>query len=345
MNSLKPDYYNPHFSHIYIEKEVRNHPVTKRILATFPKASIIEIDHYKDVFCRSHQNYRLQKQTPSLILANKHQNLVYEGAPVCQNFGNQHFYYVSSVMNCIYDCEYCYLQGMYPSANIVIFVNLEEIFEEVEKLLQRHSVYLCISYDTDLLALEHLLGYTKEWTSFALKHKELTIEVRTKSANLSVLDQIEPSAGIILAWTLSPHKIIESYEHHTPSLEQRITCIQKALQKGFKVRLCFDPMLYTKDWKKEYEDMFRQVFDEIKAEQLQDVSLGVFRVPQDYMKKMRKQSIASAVIQFPYDNDNGVYHYGDKLTKEMISFALELLLEKIPADKLYIWEKTQQEEK
>ena len=54
-------------------------------------------------------------------------------------------------MNCIFDCEYCYLKGMYPSANIVVFVNLEDIFAEVAQKLENHSLYLCVSHDTDLL--------------------------------------------------------------------------------------------------------------------------------------------------------------------------------------------------
>lgn len=31
----------------------------------------------------------------NLILAAKHGELLYPGAPVCQNFGNEHFYYTS----------------------------------------------------------------------------------------------------------------------------------------------------------------------------------------------------------------------------------------------------------
>lgn len=341
MNSLKREYYNPFFSHIYIEKEALSHPVTGRILSSFPEARLIEISHYKEVFNRSRQNYRLQKQAPSLILAQMHQKLVYEGAPVCQNFGNQNFYYTSSVMNCIYDCEYCYLQGMYPSANMVVFVNLEAVFEQVEILLHKHPVYLCVSYDTDLLAMEHLLGYAKEWTGFALKHPALTIEIRTKSANLSVFERITSCDNVILAWTLSPQKITESYEHHTPSLEQRLTCIQTALQKGYRVRLCFDPMIYCRDWKTEYEAMFSQVFAAINAEQLQDASLGVFRAPQDYMKKMRRQARESDVLQFPFENDKGVYHYSDSLTGEMIGFASEQLKRKLAPEKIFIWDKTE----
>ena len=131
-------------------------PETKRILTQFPQAEVIAIDHYKDVFCRSRQDYVRQHAAQNLILAAKHGELLYPGAPVCQSFGNEHFYYTSCVMNCVFDCEYCYLKGMYPSANLVVFVNLEDIFAEVEKRLAVHPVYLCVSYDTDLLALEHL---------------------------------------------------------------------------------------------------------------------------------------------------------------------------------------------
>ena len=52
------------------------------------------------------------------------------------------FDYTSCMMNCVFDCEYCYLKGMYPSGNVVLFVNLDDIFDEVYKLLQKHP---CIS--------------------------------------------------------------------------------------------------------------------------------------------------------------------------------------------------------
>lgn len=341
MNSLRKGLFNPFFSHIYIEKAIRNHPVTKKIMASFPEAVFIEIDHYKDVFCRSHQDYRMQKQAPCLILAKKHHNLVYEGAPVCQNFGNRHFYYTSSVMNCIYDCEYCYLQGMYPSANLVVFVNLEDIFEQVEQLLKKHPVYLCVSYDTDLMALEHILGYTWEWIRFASKRPDLTIEVRTKSANLSVLDEVPPADNVILAWTLSPAKLTQNYEHHTSTFSQRLLCIRKALDLGFQVRLCFDPMIYCSDWKEQYREMFHEVFSSVNADRIKDVSIGVFRVSQDYMKKMRRQAQSSSIIQFPFENDNGVYHYSETLTNDMVSFAYDIIKKEVAEEKIFVWEKTE----
>ena len=74
-------------------------------------------------------------------------------------------------MNCVYNCEYyCYLKGMYPSGNIVVFVNLEDIFAELEEILQKHPVYLCVSYDSDLMALEDLTGFVESWLGFVHSH-------------------------------------------------------------------------------------------------------------------------------------------------------------------------------
>lgn len=341
MTSLRRNLYNPAFSHIYVEKDVINHPVTKKLLSRFPKAGQVEINHYKDVFSRNNQNFLIQKRAPSLILAKKHDNFLYKGAPVCQDFGNHHFYYTSLVMNCIYDCEYCFLQGVYSSANIVVFVNIEDYFMHVEKKLSNHPVYLCLSYDTDLLALERKLGFVREWISFAERFPELTVEVRTKSANIKVIENLPPSKNVILAWTLSPEPVWKNFEHNTPSLRQRISCIKKALDKGFRVRICFDPIIYSKDWLSSFSEMVEKTFTEVPPERITDVGIGVFRISRDYLKRMRKNRPDSVITQYPYEYDNGVYHYGRKLSDSMISNACDIVAKYIPEENIYLWKEAE----
>ena len=337
MNSLSKNLYNPLFSHIYIEKEALYHPRTEQILASLSSKQHIVVEHYKDVFNRSRQNYREQKNSQNLILALKKPPYVYQGAPVCQDFGNHYFYYTSSVMNCFYDCEYCYLQGMYPSGNLVVFVNLEDIFKEVSLYLKKHPVYLCISYDTDLAALEPLLGYVKDWSIFTKNNPNLTVELRTKSANIVFFKDLEVCERFILAWTLSPDKIQTLYEHKTPSLIKRINTINSAIEKGFSVRLCFDPLLYETNWEELYKDMLDTVFQRVALHGVKDVSIGVFRVSKDYLKQMRKQRLDSVILQYPYENDNGVYHYNKLLTEKMISYMMNELKRWIPDEKIFIW--------
>lgn len=339
MKNLKQDYFNPFFSHIYVEKDIINHKRTRRILEQFKQAQVIVIDHYKDVFCRKGQNYVKQQKAPSLILASKQGSLIYEGAKVCQSFGNEYFYYTSCVMNCIYDCEYCYLKGMYPSGNLVIFVNLEDYFEELEKILSGHSAYVCVSYDTDLMALEGVTEFVAEWGKFAKRQKSLRLEIRTKCGRTDLWEKLIPLNEVYYAFTLSPQPVIDSYEHGTASLGQRIASAKMALEKGFPVRLCFDPMIYCRDWRTHYHDMLTEIFEEIHMEKVTDVSIGSFRISQDYLKKMRKCQPDSAVVWFPYDNRNGVYQYPRRLMEEMEQFLVERIKEHMPEEKIFRWGK------
>ena len=337
MKSLKEDYFNPFFSHIYVESEIKDHPRTQKLLAKFPAAEVVEINHYKDVFCRSRQSYTLQHRSQKLILSAKKGTLLYEGAPVCQSFGNEYFYYTSCMMNCIFDCEYCYLKGMYPSANLVIFVNLEDYFAQVEQILNNHPLYLCISYDADLLALEHITGYAREWCDFAEKHENLNLEIRTKCAGVQLTGQLRPVSGVIYALTLSPQEVIEKFEHHTPSLAARLSFAADLIRAGCLVRLCFDPMIYLPEWEQYYAKMLEQVYEALDLEKVVDVSIGTFRVSQDYLKNMRRQEPDSAVVWFPFENEDGYYHYPKELMDEMEHFLVERLAQKIPKEKIFRW--------
>lgn len=338
MKSLREEYYNPVFSHIYVESAVMEHFRTKEIIEKFPKAEVVEIDHYKDVFCRNGQNYSVQHKSQKLIIAAKTGELVYEGAKVCQSFGNEHFYYTSCTMNCIYDCEYCYLKGMYSSANVVIFVNIEDIFDRVEELLKVHPLYLCVSYDTDMVAMDYLMGYTEKWCEFAKKHSDLKIEIRTKSANVSLVKKLPVTEQVILAFTVSPREVTEKYEHFTPPLSARVKCINEAIGIGHQVRICFDPIIYCRGWQAQYDEMIDLIFENVDMEKVLDVSVGSFRVSQDYLKKMRKIKPDSAVVQFPYENTKGVYHYPVALMEQMEQHVVERLKEKVTENKIFRWD-------
>lgn len=334
MNSSEKTLSAKAFSHIYYEKEALDYPIAKKIISKFKNASLIEISHYKDIFNRSRQEFALQKNSQSIILAVKHGELIYPGAKVCQSFGNDHFYYTSNIMNCIYNCDYCYLQGMYPSGNMVIFVNVDDIFSEVERLLSFHSVYLCISYDTDLLALEDLTGLVSQWTSFASQHPDLKIEIRTKSAYKKGFNTFAKGNNIIFAWTLSPSIVCKKYEHKTPPLEARLEALTYAQKNGYTTRLCFDPILDIPNYKAVYSQMFYDVFNKINPESILDCSYGIFRISADYLKSMKRSKLSLATA-YPYSNINGVCSYDEKKSREIINFARLELLKYLPEDKLF----------
>ena len=52
---------------VYIERSVAQHERAQQVLDRYPKASRVDIDHYGEVFNAAKQDFRIQKQNPSLI--------------------------------------------------------------------------------------------------------------------------------------------------------------------------------------------------------------------------------------------------------------------------------------
>ena len=162
-------------------------------------------------------------------------------------------------MNCMFDCSYCYLKGMYLSGHMVIFVNLEDYFTKLEEMLAKSEIYLCVSYDADLLAMDSLTGYASAWADFAKKHGNLKIEIRTKSARMEMWEQCEPASNVIYAFTVAPEEIIAASEKKTPSAKARIACAAEGVKRGFAVRLCFGKNIMEICWKHLIRHLLKKV--------------------------------------------------------------------------------------
>lgn len=333
------------FQRIYIERGVLQHPTTQNLIRRFPHAHITFIDHYKDVFNRSGQDLHAQETEPALILAANHGTLFYPGAPVCQDFGETHFWYTSCIMNCLYGCDYCYLQGMYPCRNIVVFVNLEDYFKQLDILLEQHPIYLCCSYDSDLTGFCGLLPHAEAFCNYALTHPELRLELRTKSAALPFIRRLPAAKNIIIAFTLSPQEIIDRYEHFTPSLRARLNTAKEAARRGFSLRLCFDPILDVPNAPELYTALIDKTFSILQPEEITDISLGVFRLSKEYLKQLKKSKPFCALSHYPYEQTDGVCHYPPKRCDALLeTVKAALYRHHIPEEKLFVWAPGESEE-
>lgn len=322
------------FSHIYIEERATNYPVAQQVLKRFSDSKRVIIRHYKDVFNRPHQDFRRQKASTKLILAVKPEPFLYPGPEVCESFGNQNFYYTSPILNCIYDCHYCYLQGLYPSANIVIFVNIEDFFGAVDRQLEEGTLYLCPSYDTDLLALEGIVPYASRWIEFAGTRQGLRMELRTKSANYGAIAHLKPVEQVILAWSLSPGEVAQRYERLAPTLKARLSAIKAALQDGWQVRLCFEPLLKVDNWQQIYGKFLDEVFSIVPAERVFDANIGVFRMNKEQFKRISRLRSDTDVFAFPtVCREGGVVTYEDE--EEMREFFYRYLSRYLPQERIY----------
>lgn len=153
-------------------------------------------------------------------------------------------------------------------------------------------------------------------------------------------ERLPVSPRVIYAFTLSPQRVITESEHGTAPAAMRLDCAIAGLQKGHSIRLCFDPMLYVPDWQQAYGELLVQADERfqkagIKWELLQDVSVGSFRISQDYLKKLRKCKPRAAVVQFPFENKGGVYQYPEQLGTKMETWLAAELAKRLPSEKIY----------
>lgn len=330
------------FSHLYIERAAFDYPFTQRVRNRFPKAQVVEIENYKTVFSRPKQHFQAQKGSMKLILAVKKGRFLYDGSGHSQNFCLENFYYNTLMFNCVYNCEYCYLQGMYPSANIVAFVNLEDYFLATSQGIRNRAqpsqpFYLCISYDTDLLAFESILPYCQAWIKFVHEQPDLLIEIRTKSAAYRSIRKLLPTDRAILAWTLSPEPVVKCYEHGTPPLQHRLDAVKSAMDDGWPVRLCFDPILAVPSWKSIYGELIENTFQKIDPSRVRDVTVGVFRMTKDYFQRLRRQRKDTPLLFDKYVQKESTITYPAEQREEMTDFMRQRLSRHFREEQIAAW--------
>jgi spore photoproduct lyase len=300
------------FSHIYLEPQAENYPLTAEIRSKFPSATIVEVDDYRDIFNRSNQSWRRQKQSQKLILAVQKENFYYRGSSNCCSYNHNNFYYSSPVLNCPFDCSYCYLQGVFASAYLNCFVNQDDYFEAIEKLLrQKQQLLLCPSYDSDLLALDPIIPTVTKWIDFARVNPALTLELRTKSANTKTVSEIKPADNVILAWSLSPEYVVTRYEKGAAPLAARFRAVKEAVERGWKVRICFDPLLEFPNWQLRYYELIDQLFQSVDPTALSDFSVGVFRMNRHYFKKIKKMRPELDLLYREWQHKDDTVSYPD----------------------------------
>lgn len=316
---------------IYIEKDIANHPKTLSILKRFSNAHRVDCERYGEVFNPKAQNFREQKKKPALILAKKHGAFVLK-TPEKYGIGKKNNFYFSHMLNCIYDCRYCFLQGMYRSAHYVIFVNFDDFQSEIKKTMTEHEdegATFFSGYDGDSLALDQVTHFTNDFILFFRKHLNHEIELRTKSVNIQPLLKLEPSPNTIIAYSLNADVISQKFEHKTPSLDKRLKALQKLQQAGWNIGLRFDPLIYHQGWRKNYEDLFSKTFELIDPKKVHSVSLGAFRLPHPVYKTMVSLYPDEPLLFHKLSSYKEGLSYAKEVEAEMRFFCEKKLLEQI----------------
>ncbi len=307
---------------IYIENEIRNHPRTLQICERFPKATTIFCDRYTSVFNSNSQNFRLQKKNPALILARKHHKHVLP-TPPGYGIGSDRNYYFSHMLNCLYDCRYCFLQGMYRSANYLVFVNYEDFFDQITATTAESTedTWFFSGYDCDSLAMEPVTGFMGEALNHFESIENAHLEIRTKSTQIRSLLNREAIPNCVVAFSFSPERPSQALEHGVPSIAKRINAMRKLQHHGWKTGLRLDPIIHSQSVQRDYADLLDEIFQSVQAEHIHSVSYGMFRLPKPFFRKMVRMYPEEKLFSMPLTEHDSQVSFGDKAEETSLAIV------------------------
>lgn len=189
---------------------------------------------------------------------------------------------VSFASNCPYDCSYCFLQD-YLANNTAIkaFSNVGDGLAEIDAVLRAHpdrTFRIGTGELADSLALDHLTALSRELVPFFAERPNGLLELKTKSACIDNLLDLEPKERTVVSWSLNATRIMAAEEDGTANLEERLQAARRVQAAGYKVGFHFDPIIAHADWEEGYRQVIERVFRRLDTRRVAWVSLGSLRM-------------------------------------------------------------------
>ncbi len=231
-------------------------------------------------------------------------------------------------MGCPMDCVYCILQAYLNNDWMSFFVNTDDLIKELDLAFHRTNQYWRIGTGefTDSLALDHLTGLSPILVEYMRDKKNGMLELKTKSANINNLLDLDHNGRTMVSWSLNATKIMAKEEIRTASLEERLNAARLCGEQGYKIGFHFDPIIYHDGWREGYSETIKTLFATVPAEKISWISMGALRfLPA--LKPFALTRFPSSTFfheEFIIGLDNK-YRYFRSLRVEMYSFIVDLL--------------------
>jgi spore photoproduct lyase len=267
---------------LYVERRVRQAPLTGRILESLPGRPVYEIRDHRRLGVESVplKGYDTSIKREVLILAH-HPGPCLRPFPGSSQDRRPAEFYVAHANGCPFDCQYCFLQGYLDHGAPVVFVNQDDLLEEISDHLNRNAADGPAVYHagelSDGLALERWSGFAAAAIPLFRDFRTARIEWRTKCADIETFLPEGPSPNITVSWTLTPREAWQQYEHRTPDPVSRLRCARACQEKGYRVGIRLDPALVYPGWEEGYAQLIRQIYEYLRPEAIESFVIGGFR--------------------------------------------------------------------
>jgi len=222
---------------------------------------------------------------------------------------------IDAVQSCVFGCSYCTIQTFY-NEKIIIEDDLPEKLAKIKLDPQRYY-HIGTGQSSDSLAYGNRNGMLDALCKFARSHPKVLLEFKTKSDNIRYFLENAVPPNIVCSWSLNPQIIIDSEEHFTASLQNRLLAARAVADCGVKVSFHFHPIIYYDGYETAYPAIARRIMELFRPYEVLFISFGSVTFIKPVIKKIRKLGFPSKILQMEFVSDpHGKLTYPDDIKVE-----------------------------
>lgn len=267
---------------VYIERAALTYPLTQKMLAVLKDVEQEVIEDPR-VLAESLKKKRdpIGEGKRSLLLAYD-KGRSFKPFPEAEQYLSCDYFTLHTAEGCDLECSYCILQAYLTNPLLTVYVNLEEMLENLQKVLDQNPgrfFRIGTGQLADSLSLDHITGFSEVLIPFFARQKNAVLELKTKSVNTARLQALDPAGRAMVAWSMNARKISREEEHKCASIDERLDAAETLTRRsGWRVNFHFDPVIEYPGWESGYGEVIRDVFQRIPEEKIGWVSIGCLRM-------------------------------------------------------------------
>jgi spore photoproduct lyase len=331
---------NQKIRRIYLEKDVRNYEMTRRILARLPGVQVEEIPDRAVLLRRGANPVDWLAEAKSTLLLAVQKGPFWRSCPGTRDYICCGYQVLQVVQNCPFDCTYCILQGYVNLPALTIFVNTADLLAELDRKLSENpgKIWRLGSGEFgDSLALDDLMGLNARLIPFFSRHPQAVLEIKSKWHAVEPLLPLGPNRRVIFAWSLNPPAVVRDEERGAAALTARLKAAQQAEAAGFRLAFHFDPIVYFPGWEAAYRETVDRLAAVVSSDAVAWISLGALRFLPRLRKIILERFPASRLAaQEMAPAPDGKLRYFRSLRTELYANLREWLQEAWPGVELYL---------
>ncbi|MBI3314241.1 MAG: hypothetical protein HYZ83_08410 [Candidatus Omnitrophica bacterium] len=286
---------------IYIEKSARDYPLTEKILSRLPGIPVEEIENRRSLIESIRQKPDPIGEGKKYLLLARDQGRSFKPFPESEDYLSCDYFTLHAAEGCDLECSYCILQTYLTNPLLTVYVNLEEMLENLQAFLKQNAdrfFRIGTGQLADSLSLDHITGFSEILVPFFNRQKNAVLELKTKSTNIDCLLAGELGDNVIVSWSMNSEKIQKEEEHKCASIAERIAAAKAVTSKRqFRTGFHFDPIIDYPGWEKDYEEVIKKISEEIPEDSIAWISLGCLRFMPDLKGIMQERFPKSSLAQ------------------------------------------------